>query len=322
MRAASSLTRPAHRAFLSWSIVAIMSLPADRAQNIAHVLIEALPYIRRFAGATIVIKYGGNAMTEPRLKSGFARDVVLMKLVGVNPVVVHGGGPQIGELLRRLGKVSEFIDGLRVTDRETMDVVEMVLGGLVNKEIVQLINRHGGAAVGLTGKDGDLIRARKLFLRRDVPEATEEPELLDLGQVGAVESIDARVVNLLVRDNFIPVIAPIGVGADGLSYNINADSVAGKVAEVLGAEKLVLLTNTAGVLDAHGQLIRETDAARVAELIDTGVIHGGMLPKVRCALDAVQSGVQAAHILDGRVEHAVLLDLFTDEGVGTLIRRR
>ena len=299
-----------------------MSLPADRAQNIAHVLIEALPYIRRFAGATIVIKYGGNAMTEPRLKSGFARDVVLMKLVGVNPVVVHGGGPQIGELLRRLGKVSEFIDGLRVTDRETMDVVEMVLGGLVNKEIVQLINRHGGAAVGLTGKDGDLIRARKLFLRRDVPEATEEPELLDLGQVGAVESIDARVVNLLVRDNFIPVIAPIGVGADGLSYNINADSVAGKVAEVLGAEKLVLLTNTAGVLDAHGQLIRETDAARVAELIDTGVIHGGMLPKVRCALDAVQSGVQAAHILDGRVEHAVLLDLFTDEGVGTLIRRR
>jgi len=298
-----------------------MSLPADRARNIARVLIEALPYIRRFSGKTVVIKYGGNAMVEQRLKEGFARDVVLMKLVGVNPVVVHGGGPQIGALLERLGKASEFVQGMRVTDSETMDVVEMVLGGLVNKEIVNLINRHGGAAVGLTGKDGDLIHARKLVLRRDAPELAA-PEIIDLGHVGEVESIDASIVNMLVGGDFIPVIAPIGVGKDGFSYNINADLVAGKVAEVLCAEKLILLTNTAGLLDEAGTLIKDLDVRRVNTLIADGVIKGGMLPKVRCALEAVQAGVRAAHILDGRVEHAVMLDLFTDEGVGTLIRGR
>jgi acetylglutamate kinase len=298
-----------------------MSLPAERARNIARVLIEALPYIRRFAGKTMVIKYGGNAMVEQGLKEGFARDVVMMKLVGLNPVVVHGGGPQIGALLERLGKASEFVDGMRVTDSETMDVVEMVLGGLVNKEIVNLINRHGGAAVGLTGKDGDLIHARKLLLRRDAPELAE-PEIIDLGHVGEVQSIDAGVVHMLVGGNFIPVIAPIGVGDDGRSYNINADLVAGKVAEVLQAEKLILLTNTPGLLDKEGRLIRELEAKRAAAMIDDGTIHGGMLPKVRCALESVQAGVGAAHILDGRVEHAVLLDLFTDEGIGTMIQRR
>jgi acetylglutamate kinase len=298
-----------------------MSLQAERAQNIARVLIEALPYIRRFSGKTMVIKYGGNAMVEDHLKDSFARDVVMMKLVGLNPVVVHGGGPQIGALLQRLGKASEFVQGMRVTDSETMDVVEMVLGGLVNKEIVNLINQHGGAAVGLTGKDGDLIRARKLLLRRDAPELAA-PEIIDIGHVGEVESIDAGVVNMLVGGNFIPVIAPIGVGEDGRSYNINADLVAGKMAEVLHAEKLILLTNTAGLLDADGQLIRELDVGRVHALIADGVIHGGMLPKIRCALEAVQGGVRAAHILDGRVEHAVLLDLFTDEGVGALVRAR
>jgi acetylglutamate kinase len=298
-----------------------MSLPADRARNIARVLTEALPYIRRFAGKTMVIKYGGNAMVEDRLKEGFARDIVLMKLVGLNPVLVHGGGPQIGALLERLGKATEFVDGMRVTDSETMDVVEMVLGGLVNKEIVNLINRHGGAAVGLTGKDGDLIRARKMLLRRDAPELAE-PEIVDLGHVGEVESIDVSVVNMLVGGNFIPVIAPIGVGADGFSYNINADLVAGKVAEVLHAEKLILLTNTAGLLDAEGELVRELDLARVELRVHDGIIKGGMLPKVRCAVEAVRAGVRAAHILDGRVEHAVLLDLFTDEGVGTKISRR
>ena len=298
-----------------------MSIAADSAQNIAHVLTEALPYIRRFSGKTMVIKYGGNAMVEQALKDGFARDVVLMKLVGINPVVVHGGGPQIGDLLKRLGKVTEFVQGMRVTDSETMDVVEMVLGGLVNKEIVNLLNRHGGAAVGLTGKDGDLIHARKLVLHRDAPEL-EAPEILDLGHVGEVDSIDPSVINLLVQGDFIPVVAPIGVGKDGFSYNINADLVAGKMAEVLHAEKLVLLTNTAGLLDEQGGLIRQLEVARVNQLIAEGVIHGGMLPKIRCALEAVQSGVRAAHILDGRVEHAVLLDLFTDEGVGTLIRGR
>jgi acetylglutamate kinase len=298
-----------------------MSVHDERARNIARVLIEALPYIRRFAGKTMVIKYGGNAMVEQRLKDGFARDIVLMKLVGLNPVLVHGGGPQIGALLERLGKASEFVDGMRVTDSETMDVVEMVLGGLVNKEIVNLINQHGGAAVGLTGKDGDLIRARKLLLRRDAPELSA-PEIIDLGHVGEVESIDVSVVNMLVSGNFIPVIAPIGVGADGRSYNINADLVAGKVAEVLHAEKLILLTNTAGLLDADGELIPELDLGRVEGLVRDGVIVGGMLPKVRCAVDAVKAGVRAAHILDGRVEHAVLLDLFTDEGVGTKITRR
>jgi acetylglutamate kinase len=298
-----------------------MSLALERARSIAHVLIEALPYIQRFRGKTMVIKYGGNAMVEHALKHGFARDVVLMKLVGINPVVVHGGGPQIGDLLGRLGKASEFVQGMRVTDSETMDVVEMVLGGLVNKEIVNLINRHGGAAVGLTGKDGDLIRARKLLLRRDAPEL-KAPEILDLGHVGEVESIDIGVANMLISGDFIPVIAPIGVGEDGFSYNINADLVAGKVAEVMGAEKLLLLTNTPGLLDASGKLISELDIGSVEEMVGNGIIHGGMLPKIQCAIDAVQSGVRTAHILDGRVEHALLLDLFTDEGVGTLIRRR
>jgi acetylglutamate kinase len=298
-----------------------MSLPSERAQATARILIEALPYIRRFSGKTVVIKYGGNAMVDQPLKQGFARDLVLMKLVGVNPVVVHGGGPQIGSLLKRLGKASEFVQGMRVTDAETMDVVEMVLGGLVNKEIVNLINRHGGSAVGLTGKDGDLIRARKLLLRRDAPEL-KAPEIIDLGHVGEVESIDASLIHMLVQGAFIPVIAPIGVGDDGRSYNINADLVAGKVAEVLKAEKLLLLTNTAGLLDAQGQVISELDVGRVEDLVREGVIAGGMLPKVQCAVDAVHSGVKTAHIIDGRVEHAVMLDLFTDEGVGTLIRSR
>ncbi|MDO9372466.1 MAG: acetylglutamate kinase [Gammaproteobacteria bacterium] len=289
------------------------------ANNIAHVLTEALPYIRRFQGKTIVIKYGGNAMVDEKLKSSFARDVVLMKLVGINPVVVHGGGPQIGKHLEKLGKPSQFVDGLRVTDSETMDVVEMVLGGLVNKEIVNLINRHGGAAVGLSGKDGDLIRARKLLLTRKTPEL-EVPEIIDIGHVGEVASIDTAVIDTLVSGNFIPVIAPVGVGDDGQSYNINADLVAGKLAETLRAEKLMLLTNTPGVLDKAGKLLARLDAKQVAALIADGTIHGGMLPKIRCALDAVQAGVGAAHIVDGRVEHAVLLELFTDEGVGTLIR--
>ncbi len=298
-----------------------MTLQIDAARNIAHVLTEALPYIQRYRGKTIVIKYGGNAMVDQTLKQGFARDIVLLKLVGINPVVVHGGGPQIGALLQRLGKTSEFVQGMRVTDSETMDVVEMVLGGLVNKEIVNLINRHGGSAVGLTGKDGDLIHARKLVVERNEPEL-EAPEIIDLGHVGEVESIDVGVVNMLVNGDFIPVIAPIGVGADGYSYNINADLVAGKVAEILKAEKLMLLTNTTGLLDAEGGLIKDIEAGRVDALIGQGVIQGGMLPKVRCALDAVHGGVATAHILDGRVEHAVMLDLFTDEGVGTLIRRR
>ena len=299
--------------------MAAMSLTPESAKNVAHVLSEAMPYIRRFRGKTVVIKYGGNAMVDEELKSGFARDIVLMKLVGINPVVVHGGGPQIGHLLEKIGKETTFVEGMRVTDSETMDVVEMVLGGLVNKEIVNLITRHGGRAVGLSGKDGDLIRARKMTIRRDSPEL-EAPEIIDLGHVGEVASIDASVVNMLVSGDFIPVIAPIGVGEDGHSYNINADLVAGRMAEVLGAEKLILLTNTKGLLDKNGGLLTGLDADDVARLIDDGTIHGGMLPKIRCALSAVNTGCAAAHIIDGRVAHAVLLELFTDEGVGTLIR--
>jgi acetylglutamate kinase len=298
-----------------------MSLTPEAAREVAHVLTEALPYIQRFGGRTVVIKYGGNAMVDPELKSSFARDVVLMKLVGINPVVVHGGGPQIGDLLRRLGKETEFVQGMRVTDAETMDVVEMVLGGLVNKEIVNLINRHGGAAVGLTGKDGDLIRARKLRIERR-PVDMDAPEIIDIGHVGEVASIDAAVVDMLVHGDFIPVIAPIGIGEDGHSYNINADLVAGKMAEVLRAEKLILLTNTPGLLDKEGRLLTGLSAERVDALIADGTIHGGMLPKITCALDAVKAGVHSAHIIDGRVQHAVMLELFTDEGVGTLIRRR
>ncbi|MGB1580251.1 MAG: acetylglutamate kinase [Nevskiales bacterium] len=292
-----------------------MALNSEQATNVARVLSEALPYIRRFSGKTVVIKYGGNAMTDEALKSSFARDVVLMKLVGINPVVVHGGGPQIGSLLEKLGKESRFIEGMRVTDRETMDVVEMVLGGLVNKEIVNLINQHGGRAVGLSGKDGGLIRARKLNV-----SVAEHNDGVDLGHVGEVESIDPGLVRQLDEGDFIPVIAPIGVGEDGASYNINADLVAGKVASVLQAEKLMLLTNTAGVLDKQGQLLTGLSARQVEALIEDGTIHGGMLPKIRCALDAVQSGVRAAHIVDGRVQHAIMVELFTDEGVGTLIR--
>ncbi len=295
-----------------------MSLTNESASNVAHVLTEALPYIRRFRGKTVVIKYGGNAMVDDELKSGFARDVVLMKLVGINPVIVHGGGPQIGQLLERLGKESRFIDGMRVTDSETMDVVEMVLGGLVNKEIVNLITHHGGRAVGLTGKDGDLIRARKLKIRRDDPEL-DVPEIIDLGHVGEVESIDTGVVDMLTSGDFIPVIAPIGVGEDGHSYNINADLVAGHMAEVLKAEKLMLLTNTTGLLDKQGNLLTGLKVNDVNRLIEDGTVHGGMLPKVSCALSAINSGVRAAHIIDGRVTHAVLVELFTDEGVGTLI---
>jgi acetylglutamate kinase len=298
-----------------------MSLTPDQAHDVAHVLSEALPYIQRFRGKTVVIKYGGNAMENEELKMSFARDVVLMRLVGLDPVVVHGGGPQIGSLLERLGKNSEFVQGMRVTDAETMDVVEMVLGGLVNKEIVYLINRHGGRAVGLTGKDGDLIRARRMYIERKTP-ALDVPEIIDIGHVGEVESIDARVVNMLTASDFIPVIAPIGIGADGHSYNINADLVAGKVAEVLKAEKLILLTNTRGLLDKQGSLLTGLTLEKVDALVADGTITGGMLPKIGCALDAVKGGVNSAHIIDGRVPHAVLVELFTDEGIGTLIRRR
>ena len=298
-----------------------MSLDLQLAMSNARVLSEALPYIRRFSGKTIVVKYGGNAMTEEHLKNGFARDVVLLKLVGMNPVVVHGGGPQIGDLLKRLGKESQFIDGMRVTDRETMDVVQMVLGGLVNKEIVSLLNQHGGRAVGLTGKDADFIRARQLKFKRNAPEMNA-PEIIDIGHVGEVSEINGEVVEMLMHGDFIPVIAPVGVGDDGQSYNINADVVAGKLAEALCAEKLILLTNTAGLLDKQGQVLTGLSSARVDELIADGTIHGGMLPKIRCALDAVHAGVRSAHIIDGRVEHALLLEIFTDQGVGTLIEDR
>ncbi len=282
--------------------------------SVAEILIEALPYIQVLDSKTVVIKFGGNAMVDDDLKSSFAQDIVLLKQVGVNPVIVHGGGPQIGKLLEQIGKQSRFIEGMRVTDHETMDIVEMVLGGQVNKQIVSLINRHGGRAVGLTGKDGGMIRARKMLLAGDDPLAN------DLGQVGEVESIDPSVVAMLDDDDFIPVIAPIGVGEDGSAYNINADLVAGELARVLGAEKLLLLTNTPGVLDPDGKLLTGLDAAQTEALIADGVISGGMLPKVRCALDAVRAGVRTAQIIDGRVRHSVLLELLTDSGVGTLIR--
>jgi acetylglutamate kinase len=295
-----------------------MSNTGATAQQRAQILAEALPYIRRFYGKTIVVKYGGNAMTDERLKASFARDVVLLKLVGMNPVVVHGGGPQIDQLLSRLGKKGEFVQGMRVTDDETMDVVEMVLGGLVNKDIVTLLNQHGGRAIGLTGKDGSFIRARKLL----VTNGQQSDELIDLGQVGEVESIDPQIVSLLETGEFIPVVAPIGVGADGRSYNINADLVAGKLAEILRAEKLVLLTNTPGVLDKDGKLLTGLTPKQIDGLFADGTLSGGMLPKISSALDAAKGGVKSVHIIDGRVEHALLLEVLTDEGVGTLIRSR
>ena len=291
------------------------------AHNIVHVLIEALPYIKKFKDKTVVIKFGGNAMVDEELKHSFARDIVLMKLVGINPIVVHGGGPQIGKLLDRLNISTQFINGMRVTDSETMDIVEMVLGGQVNKEIVNLINIHGGKAIGLTGKDGDFIHAKKIDLRKSSPEANAS-EIIDLGHVGEVSSIDPAVVNMLCHSDFIPVIAPIGVGDDGHSYNINADLVAGKVAEVLKAEKLFLLTNTAGILNKENELLSGLSITDIDDLMADGTISGGMIPKTRCATDALKGGVSSVHIIDGRVDHAILLELFTDQGVGSLLVRR
>jgi acetylglutamate kinase len=298
-----------------------MPISSTEAVNVASVLTESLPYIRKFHGSTIVVKYGGNAMITDELTQTFARDIVLMKLVGMNPIVVHGGGPQIGELLEKLNIPTRFVDGMRVTDAATMDVVEMVLGGLVNQDIVSLINAVGGRAVGITGKDGQLIQAHKLRIQRDSPEL-KAPEIIDIGHVGEIETINRAVVDTLISAGFIPVIAPIGVGAEGESYNINADTVAGKLAEHLGAEKLMLLTNTAGILDKAGNTLTGLAPEDVDALIADGTIHGGMLPKVRCALDAVQGGVRSAHIIDGRIRHAVLLEVFTDTGVGTLIRSK
>ncbi len=295
-----------------------MALTGTTAADRAKILAEALPYIQRFHGKTIVIKYGGNAMTDEKLKKSFARDVVLLKLVGMNPVVVHGGGPQIDDLLKQLGRKGEFVQGMRVTDAQTMDVVEMVLGGQVNKDIVSLINQHGGRAVGLTGTDGGLIRAKKMLVRGE----GDSDELVDIGQVGEVESIDPEIVHRLHTHDFIPVIAPLGVGKKGETYNINADLVAGKVAEILKAEKLIVLTNTPGVLDKNGNLLTGLSAKKIDELFADGTISGGMLPKISSALDAVKNGVNTCHIIDGRVEHALLLEVLTDEGVGTLIRRR
>ena len=295
-----------------------MSMSRSAAGDVARVLTEALPYIQRFTNKTIVVKFGGNAMIDDQLKEQFARDNVLMKLVGMNPIVVHGGGPQIGDLLKRLAIESHFVDGMRVTDTATMDVVEMVLGGSVNKEIVSLLNRNGGKAIGLTGKDGQLIRAKKLKVTQRTPDLAKT-EIIDIGHVGEVEKINTEVLDMLVNSDFIPVIAPIGVGADGASYNINADLVAGKVAEVLKAEKLMLLTNIEGLMDKSGKVLTGLSTEQVNDLIADGTIYGGMLPKIGCALDAVNAGVTSAHIIDGRVPHAVLLEIFTDTGVGTLI---
>ena len=294
-----------------------MSKTTDPAQS-AQILAEALPYIKRFHGKTIVIKYGGNAMTDPVLQKSFAHDVVLLKLVGMNPVVVHGGGPQIEAVLNRIGKKGEFVQGMRVTDAETMDVVEMVLGGAVNKDIVTLINQAGGKAVGLTGQDGAFIHAKKLLLSdMDKPE-----QMIDIGQVGEIDAIDPKVIFALEQGGFIPVVAPIGVGSNGESFNINADLVAGKLAEILKAEKLVLLTNTPGVLDKDGKLLTGLSARRIDQLFADGTLSGGMLPKISSALDAARNGVKSVHIIDGRVEHALLLEILTDQGVGTLIRSK
>ena len=291
-------------------------MKTDTSATTAQILTEALPYIQKFHGQTVVIKYGGNAMIDEQLKNNFARDVVLMKLVGINPIIVHGGGPQIGDLLHKLGIESKFVGGMRITDADTMDVVQMVLGGLVNKEIVSLINTHGGRAVGITGKDGDLLKAQKLSAHT-VDKDTEE--FVDIGQVGEVTEVNVDVLETLTESQFIPVIAPIGVGGDGESYNINADIVAGKVAEALVASKLVLLTNTPGILDAEQNTLSGLSKADVESLISEGIINEGMLPKVECALSAVSGGVQSVQIIDGRVPHALLLEIFTDSGVGTQI---
>lgn len=298
-----------------------MPLSRENALNASKVLSEALPYLQRFVGKTIVVKYGGNAMIDNELERSFARDMVMLKMIGINPIVVHGGGPQIGELLEKLNIESRFVNGMRVTTSETMDVVEMVLGGQVNKQIVNLINQSGGKAIGLTGKDGQLLRARKLHVTQTSPEL-QKPEIIDIGHVGEVESVNTEVLDMLTNSNFIPVIAPIGVGEDGSSYNINADLVAGKVAEFLKAEKLLLLTNIPGLMDKQGKVLTGLTTQQVDALIADGTIYGGMLPKIQCALDAVHGGVTSAHIIDGRVAHATLLELFTDEGVGTLITNR
>jgi acetylglutamate kinase len=294
-----------------------MTRPQHPPELTAAILTEALPYIQRFHGRTIVVKYGGNAMIDRKLKESFARDVVLLKLVGMKPVVVHGGGPQIDEALGRVGKKSEFVHGLRVTDAETMEIVEWVLAGQVQQELVMLINQFGGQAVGLTGKDGGLVRARRL----QVADPTGSGALHDIGQVGEIESVNPAVVKTLQNDGFVPVISPIGVGADGLSYNINADIVAGGIAETLAAEKLVLLTNTPGVLDKQGNLITGLTARRIDELFADGTISGGMLPKISSAIEAARKGVNSVHIIDGRVDHCLLLEILTDQGVGTMIRR-
>ena len=296
-----------------------MSLNIKSAKNIAKVLTEALPYIQKFTDKTVVIKYGGNAMTDEHLKQSFARDIVLMKLVGINPIVVHGGGPQIGSVLEKLSIKSEFVDGLRVTDSQTMDVVEMVLGGLVNKEIVSLLNQNQGRAVGISGKDGGLIRARKLRIRRKKPTLTDG--IIDIGHVGEVVNINTEILEVMKNSDFIPVISPIGTDDSGRSYNINADSVAGEIAKVMGAEKLILLTNVEGVKDKKGNVLTGLTPLQAAKLMNNKTLKDGMLPKVECAVEAVKGGVKASHIIDGRVEHAVLLEIFTDEGVGTLITK-
>jgi acetylglutamate kinase len=295
-----------------------VTLSRESAMNIAQVLTESLPYIQRFTGKTIVIKYGGNAMIDEALKYGFARDIVLMKLVGMNPIVVHGGGPQIGAALTELGIESKFVDGMRVTDSKTMDVVQMVLGGLVNQDIVSLINQCGGKALGLTGKDTNLISARKMLIERSSPDLAV-PEIVDIGHVGEVKSINREVLDVVLASDIIPVIAPIGIGDNNETYNINADLVAGKLAEELNAEKLILLTDVSGLTDNDGKLLSGLDAAEVDLLIENGTITGGMLPKIRCALSAINNGVKSAHIIDGRVAHALMLEVLTDEGVGTLI---
>ena len=297
-----------------------MSLSRDDATNVAQVLNEALPYIQRFTDKTIVIKYGGNAMVDEALKRNFAQDIVMMKLVGMNPVVVHGGGPQIGKVLEELNIESRFVDGMRITDSKTMDVVQMVLGGLVNQDIVSLINQNGGQAVGLTGKDAALIKAKKMLIERASPDL-KAPEILDIGHVGEVVNVNQHIIDVCVSSDIIPVIAPIGYGDDNETYNINADLVAGKISEALNAEKLILLTNVPGLEDKEGNLLTGLSAEDVDKLIEDGTITGGMLPKIECALSAVKNGVSTAQIIDGRIPHAVLLELLTDEGIGTLISK-